>query len=600
MTTEKTIPRRSEVPEELTWNLADMFPDDRAWEEEYNALQAYAGKAEQFRGTLGRSAEDLLAWFRLDDEISIRLSKLFGYASCKGDEDTGNGFYQDMRSKGMSVAVALGSAAAFATPELMEIPDATLDRFYAEKPELETYRRVLDRIRARREHILSPSEEKLLAAAGEMAGAPDQISSVFRDADLTFQDVEDGEGGLHQLTDGTFIPYLMSADRVLRKNAFEAYYHRLSEFRNTVAATLDAQFRQLKFFADARRYPTTIDAALDVTEVPVKVYLNLIDVVHQNLPQMYRYVALRKKLLGVEELHMYDVYTPIVPDADVAIPFEQAKQTVLEALAVLGEDYTALLREGFENRWIDVYENVGKRGGAYSSGTSDPHPYVLLNHKDNLDSQFTLAHEMGHALHSYHSHKYQPTCTADYVIFVAEVASTCNEVLLMRHLLGKTSDKKQRAYLINHFLDQFKGTVYRQTMFAEFELMMGRMNEENQALTADVLCEKYRELNRLYFGPDMISDEEIAMEWARIPHFFYNYYVFQYATGFSAAVAIANRILREGAPAVADYKKFLSGGSSRDPISLLKIAGVDMSEPDPINSALKLFGELVDELETLV
>ena len=302
----------------------------------------------------------------------------------------------------------------------------------------------------------------------------------------------------------------------------------------------------------------------------------------------------------IRELHMYDVYTPIVADADQTIPYEQAKETVLEALQVLGEDYVDLLKEGFSNRWIDVYENVGKRSGAYSSGNSRPHPYVLLNHKDNLDCQFTLAHEMGHALHSYHSCKYQPVSTSDYVIFVAEVASTCNEVLLMRHLLKKTTDKKQRAYLINHFMDQFKGTVYRQTMFAEFELAMGKMAENGQALTADALCQKYHELNKLYFGPDMVSDDQIALEWARIPHFFYNYYVFQYATGFSAAVAIANRILKEGAPAVADYKKFLSGGCSTDPISLLKIAGVDMSSPEPVNSALALFGELVDEMEQLV
>jgi len=392
----------------------------------------------------------------------------------------------------------------------------------------------------------------------------------------------------------------MSDDRVLRKNTFDTYYKRMGEFRNTVAATLDSQFKQLMFFSTARGYESTIAASLDRTEVPVNVYLNLIEAVHNNLDKMYRYVALRKKMLGVDELHMFDVYTPIVADADAAITFEQAKETVLEALAVLGEDYTALLKEGFDNRWIDVYENVGKRGGAYSTGSGKPHPYVLLNHKDNLDSQFTLAHEMGHALHSYHSTKHQPTNTADYVIFVAEVASTCNEVLLMRHLLNKTTDKKQRAYLINHFLDQFKGTVYRQTMFAEFELAMGQLAESGQALTADVLSKKYHELNKLYFGPDMVSDEGIALEWTRIPHFFYNYYVFQYATGFSAAVAIANRILSEGAPAVADYKKFLSGGCSTDPISLLKIAGVDMSTPDPVNSALKLFGELVEELESLL
>ena len=594
------IPKRSEVPVENTWDLTDIFPSDEAWLAEYEALKASPAEIEAHRGTLGRSAKDLLAWFRLQDALSVRLTKLYGYANCKSDEDTGNNFYQDLRAKGVSTLVAVGSAAAFATPEIMAIEEETLARFYAEEPALEVYRRNIDQILRRRAHILSPAEEKLLAATGEMANAPDQICSTFRDADLTFPDVTDGEGNTRQLTDGTFVPLLMSPDRVLRKNAFEAYYARMGEFKNTVAATLDAQFRQLKFFADARRYPTTIEAALDGTEVPAPVYFNLIEAVHANLPAMYKYVALRKKLLGLDELHMYDVYTPIVADADVAISYEQAKATVLEALAVLGEDYTALLKEGFENRWIDVYENVGKRGGAYSSGNSYPHPYVLLNHKDNLDSQFTLAHEMGHALHSYHSCKYQPVNTADYVIFVAEVASTCNEVLLMKHLLAKTTDKKQRAYLINHFLDQFKGTVYRQTMFAEFELAMGRMNEAGETLTADALSEKYLALNKLYFGPDMVSDDGIALEWARIPHFFYNYYVFQYATGFSAAVAIANRILSEGEPAVKDYKKFLSGGSSADPISLLKIAGVDMSSPDPINSALSLFGELVDELGSLV
>ncbi len=594
------IPKRSEVRVEDTWNLTDIFPSDEAWLAEYKELQNAPAAVVAHKGKLGESAKNLLAWFEGQDELSIRLTKFYGYASCKSDEDTGNGTYQDFRAKAISTLVAISSASAFATPEIMAIDDETLNGFYKAEPKLETYRRSLYQIRRRKAHILSPAEEKLLAAAGEMANAPEQIGSVLRDADMSYPDVTDGEGNVHPLTDGTLVPLLMSPDRTLRKNTFQAYYKRLGEFRNTVAATLDAQFRQLKFYANARAYGSTLEASLDSTEVPVPVYLNLIEAVHQNLPKMYRYVALRKKIMGVDELHMYDVYPPIIPDADVKISFEEAKKTVLEALAVLGEDYTALLRQGFENRWIDVYENAGKRGGAYSSGNSYPHPYVLLNHKDNLDSMFTLAHEMGHALHSYHSCKYQPTNTADYVIFVAEVASTCNEVLLMRHLLNKTTDKKQRAYLINHFLDQFKGTVYRQTMFAEFELTMGKMTEQNETLTADALCEKYHALNKLYFGEDMISDDEIALEWARIPHFFYNYYVFQYATGFSAAVAIANRILKEGESAVADYKKFLSGGSSADPISLLKIAGVDMSTPDPVNSALELFGSLVNELETLI
>lgn len=598
--TNQSIPKRSEVPEEMTWNLKDMFESDQAWMAEYEAMKEFPAKIAAFQGTLARSAQDLLAWFRLQDEIELRLSVLTGYASCKGDEDTGNSFYQDVRGKAMNVYVSIASAAAFATPEIMAIADETLDRFYAQQPELETYRRSLYQIRRRKDHILSPAEERLLASAGEMANASENIAGVFRNADQIFPDVTDSQGNVHPLTDATFVPLLTSPDRELRRRAFETYYKQLGQYKNTIAATLDGQFKQLCFFSNARHYDSTIQASLDATEVPVPVYMNLIEAVHNNLDKMYRYVALRKKLLGVDELHMYDVYTPIVADADQAITYEQAKETVLEALQVLGDDYVDLLKEGFSNRWIDVYENVGKRSGAYSSGNSRPHPYVLLNHKDNLDCQFTLAHEMGHALHSYHSCKYQPVSTSDYVIFVAEVASTCNEVLLMRHLLKKTTDKKQRAYLINHFMDQFKGTVYRQTMFAEFELAMGKMAESGQALTADALCQKYHALNKLYFGPDMVSDDQIALEWARIPHFFYNYYVFQYATGFSAAVAIANRILKEGAPAVADYKKFLSGGCSTDPISLLKIAGVDMSSPEPVNSALALFGELVDEMEQLV
>ncbi len=599
MSNEKKIPARSEVPEEFTWNLKDIYESDDAWFADYEELKKLPEKVAAFAGRLGESAETLLAYLKLDDEIGLSLSRLHGYASRKGDEDVGSGFYQDMRGKATSLWIAVGSAGAFAVPEIMAIPDETLDRWYGEEKELGVYRRSLYQIRRRKAHILSPECEALLAASGEMAEAPEEISSVFENADLKYPAVSDAKGEKHELTGGTLVPLLESSDRVLRKNTFETFYTRLGEFRNTAAATLNAQFRQLRFYANARKYENTLAASLDRTEVPVEVYHNLIAAVHANLDKMYRYVSLRKRMLGVDELHMYDVYTPIVADSAEKIPYEKAKETVLSALSVLGDDYTAMLREGFENRWIDVYENVGKRSGAYSS-MGRPHPYVLLNHHDNLDSQFTLAHEMGHALHSYLSCKNQPVSTSEYVIFVAEVASTCNEVLLMRRLLAETTDKKQRAYLINHFLDQFKGTIYRQTMFAEFELEMGRMAENGETLTADALCEKYHALNKLYFGPDMVSDDGIALEWARIPHFYYDYYVFQYATGFSAAVAIANRILREGAPAVADYKRFLSGGSSADPISLLKIAGVDMSTPDPVNSALALFGELLDEMETLL
>lgn len=593
------IPERSEIPVEYTWDLTDIFPDDDAWTAELKALAEAPAQIAAFAGTLGERPGRLLDWLKLSDELGVRMEKLMGYANCKGDQDIADGFYQDMRSKAVACYVAIAGAGAFATPELLAIPDETLDRFYAECPALETYRRSLTRIRRMKEHILSPAEERLLAAAGEMSEAPDAIASALRNADLRFADAIDSEGNAHPLSAGTFGPLMESDDRALRKSAFDNCYEKYGEFKNTVAATLDAQFKQLRYFSEARHYPTTLAAALDSTEVPESVYLNLIEAVHANLDKMYRYVALRKKLLGVDELHMYDVYTPVVKDAAVKIPYEQAKATVLEALSVMGEDYVELLKTGFSSRWIDVYENRGKRSGAYSSGSSRPHPYVLLNHKDTLDSMFTIAHEMGHALHSWYSCHNQPVNTADYVIFVAEVASTCNEILLMRYLLGKTTDVKERAYLINHFLDQFKGTIYRQTMFAEFELEMGRMAEAGQALTADALCEKYLELNKLYFGPDMVSDEAIALEWARIPHFFYNYYVYQYATGFSAAAALAERILTLGEPAVKDYKRFLSGGCSTDPISLLKIAGVDMSSPEPVNAALRLFGELVEELENL-
>jgi len=594
------IPTRNEVPVEYTWNTADMYESDEAWLKEYEALAEVPATLAAYKGKISGSAAELLAFLRLQDEVNARIARFRGYASCKGDEDTANNTYQDFKGKAMSRIVAISSASAFATPEIMAIDEETLNGFYAAEPELEIYRRSLYQIRRRAAHILSPAEEKLLAAAGNISGAASDIGAMFRNADLRFPSVTDKDGVAHPLTNGTLVPLLEDSDVNFRKDVFETFFGTMAQYKNTFAATLDNHFKQLKFFADARNYKSTREASLDRTEVPEAVYDNLIEAVHNNLDKMYRYVALRRRMLGLDEVHMYDVYAPIVADAAEEIPFEQAKATVLEALQILGDDYIDMLKEGFDNRWIDVYENVGKRSGAYSSGGAQPHPYVLLNYKNNLDSQFTLAHEMGHALHSYHSTHAQPANTARYVIFVAEVASTCNEILLMRYLLGKTTDKTQRAYLINHFLDQFKGTVYRQTMFAEFEREMGRMSEAGQSLTANLLCKTYHDLNKLYFGPEMVSDEGIALEWTRIPHFFMNYYVFQYATGFSAAVAIANRIMKEGAPAVADYRKFLSSGSSADPISLLKIAGVDMSTPEPINAALELFGELVTEMEQLI
>ena len=595
---ENKIRQRSEIPAEDKWAIEDLYATDELWEQELATISEDQQVLAGFAGKLADSADTLYAYLERMEQVNAKAELLGNYCMRKSDEDTRNSTYQAMSGKFMSVVVALGAACSFETPEIMAISDEKLDAFYAAQPKLERYRRYLTNMRRRKEHILSPAEERLLAAAGEMAQAPDTIYGAFADADLTFPDAVDAEGKKHPLTQGTFVACQESPDRVLRQSAYENLYHTFGSFKNTAASVLNAQGKQLKFFADARKYPSTLDAALDQTNVPTSVYLNLIEAVHQNLDKMHRYVRLRKKLLGVEELHFYDVYTPLVADVDKKIPFADAKQTVYDALAPLGEDYRAILKEGFDNRWIDVYENVGKRGGAYSAGAA-VHPYVLLNYSGTLDSQFPLAHEMGHALHSYLSNKTQNPIDADYVIFVAEVASTCNEALLMEYLLGKTTDKKERAYLINHFLEQFKGTLYRQTMFAEFELNIGLMIGEGKTLTAEVLSAEYKRLNEMYFGPDMVVDDEIAMEWARIPHFYYNYYVFQYATGYSAAIALSRRILSEGEPAVKDYLGFLSGGCSKSPIDLLKGAGVDMTSPAPVNQALQLFGELLDEMEEL-
>ena len=593
------IRKRSEIPVEDTWATEDMFASDEAWEKALDELLQYEPELISYNGHLGDSAQKLYTFLKLVEDSNEKVSLLANYCMRKSDEDTRNSTYQAMTGKLMSSVVKLSASTSFETPEIMAISDETLDRFYADFPQLERYRRSLTDMRRMKDHVLSAAEEKLLAAAGEMSQSPNSIYGMFSNADLTFEDAEDSQGKKHQVTQGTFASCQESADRVLRKNAYESLYAGFSKFRNTAAGLLNAQNTQLKFFAQARHYPSAFEASLDGTNVPTSVYLNLIEAIHANLDTMHRYVRLRKKLLGVDELHFYDVYAPLVSDVDKKIPFAEAKQTVYDALAPLGEEYQKILKEGFDNRWIDVYENEGKRSGAYSAGVK-VHPYVMLNYTGSLDSQFTLAHEMGHALHSYLSNKTQNPVDSQYVIFVAEVASTLNEALLMEYLLGRTTDKKERAYLINHFLEQFKGTIFRQTMFAEFELFMGRMVTEGKALTAELLSDEYRRLNEQYFGPDMVVDDQIAVEWARIPHFYYDYYVFQYATGYSAAIALSRRILKEGKPAVDDYIRFLSGGCSKKPVDLLKGAGVDMTGPEPVTAAMELFGQLLDEMEALM
>ena len=595
----QTIPVRADADPKYTWALEDIYPSDEAWDAAYAEAQNFSRQISAYRGRLGSSARTLLEFLQLGETISVAFDSLYGYAQRRSDEDTAVSKYQGMSSKAISLMVAVDSAGSFETPELLAIPDEKLDQFYQELPELTVYRTYLDNLRRKRAHILSDAEEKLLASAGEISQSPDTIYSMFADADLKFPPAVDSAGNEHELTHGSYIPLMHSTDRVLRKSAFQSLYSMYGKFRNTAAAILTAQVKQLKFHADARRYPSTLHMSLDSSNVPTEVYTNLIQAVHDNMQPMYRYVALRKKLLGVDELHMYDLYTPIVADADEKIPYEQAKETVLRALAPMGEDYLNILREGFDNRWIDVYENVGKCSGAYSAGLR-VHPYVLLNYADTLDSMFTLAHEMGHAIHSYLSNKNQPVIYSDYVIFVAEVASTCNEALLMQYLLNNTTDPRKRAYLINYFLEQFRTTLYRQTMFAEFELEINRRNEAGESLTAEVYNQIYHDLNVRYFGDGIVIDPEIDLEWARIPHFYYDYYVYQYATGYAAAIALSRRILREGEPAVRDYLEFLSGGCSKDPISLLRGAGVDMATTQPITEALRLFDELIDEMEQLL
>ena len=599
MSNSETIRSREEIPQEDTWALEDLYASDEAWEQALSALTARKDEAAAYAGKLGESGETLCAFLHLLEDVDGQMELLANYAMRKADQDTRNATYQAMVGKLMGALTSIGAAFSFDTPEIMAIPEETLEGFYRACPDLERYRRYLNNERRRKAHTLSAAEERLLAAAGEMANAPDTVYGSFINADMRYPDAVDGQGKPHALSQSTFVPLEESGDRVLRKSAYENLYNTLHGMRNTAAGLLDAQNKQLKFFAEARKYGSAREAAMDRTNVPVSVYDNLIEAVHRNMDKMHRYVRLRKKLLGVDELHFYDVYTPLLKDEPARIPFAQAKQTVYDALYPLGDGYRAILKEGFENRWIDVYENQGKRGGAYSAGTK-VHPFVLLNYSGSLDSQFTLAHEMGHALHSYLSNKHQNPIDSDYVIFVAEVASTCNEALLMEYLLKKTTDKKERVFLINHFLDQFKGTIYRQTMFAEFEKFMGAAVDAGQTLTADMLSAEYARLCKLYYGEDMVVDDQIAMEWARIPHFYYNYYVFQYATGYSAAIALSRRILREGENAVKDYLGFLSGGCSKSPIDLLKGAGVDMTSPAPVNDALKLFGELLDEMERLM
>lgn len=590
--------KRSEQNIQDTWNMEDMFPGDEIWEKDFETAAELIPKYADFAGKVSKDKEKLIEYFRFNDEVNLLVERLYVYSNQKYHEDMAESKYQAYSGKAQKLVVDIGSASAYFEPELLEMDEEVLLEWMKDE-RLADYRRYVSEILRGKEHTLDKKTEEILAKSKKMASAADNIYAMYNGADIEFPEVTDSKGEKMKLTHGNFVPILGGTDRELRKNAFKALYDTYGKMKNTIAATFNANVEQACFYADVRNYPSSLAMYLDGSNIPVSVYDNLIEVVHENMDLMHRYVALRKKILGVDELHMYDVYAPIAKAPKEKFSFEKAKEMVLEGLAPMGEDYLCKLKEGFENRWIDVYENEGKRSGAYSWGAYGTHPYVLLNYQGTLDDVFTLAHEMGHALHSYYSDANQPYIQAGYRIFVAEVASTCNESLLIHDLLKKTEDKEMKAYLINHFLEQFKGTLYRQTMFAEFEKKTHAMVQQGETLTSEVLCQTYYDLNKEYFGEEMVSDEEIALEWARIPHLYNPFYVYQYATGISAAIALSRKIMKEGEAGVKDYMKFLTGGGSKDPIELLKLAGVDMNSKEPIEQALQLFKELLDQMEEI-
>ena len=599
MSQKNQLPKRSEIAKSDQWRIQDLYANESEWEREYKETQRGLDGYQKFQGRLAKSAKVLFEALQERDRIQMLLERLYVYANQRYHEDTGNSVYQQLSGRAQNLMVKAQGAFSFLDPELMELTEELFERFLEENEKLRLYKRYMEEIFRTRKHVLSKEMEEVMAQVSQIANGPENIFSMFNNADLRFGTLQDEEGNSVELTHGRYAQFLESSDRNVRKAAFERLYDTYGQFQNTLAATFEANVKQAGFFAKMRNYPSARAAALDGGNIPVEVYDQLLTAVHQALPALHRYMELRRRLLGVDVLHMYDLYTPLVSSEKKRYSFEQAKSLVKEGLATLGEDYQELLQKGFDEGWIDVYENQGKRSGAYSWGAYGTHPYVLLNYNGTLNHVFTLAHEMGHALHSWYSDHAQPYPYAGYRIFVAEVASTCNESLLIHDLIGKAQEDSEKAYLINYFLEQFRTTIYRQTMFAEFEKIVHEKCAQGESLTANVLCKIYRELNQVYFGDGMEVDEQIALEWARIPHFYTPFYVYQYATGFSAAIAISQKII-DGEPKIVEkYKRFLSGGSVMDPVELLKICGVDMTSPQPVTEALRMFERYLEEMESL-
>ncbi|WP_186575728.1 oligoendopeptidase F [Aquibacillus kalidii] len=597
---QKELKSREQVPVEYTWKLEDIFATDKEWEKELEGIKQQIPAFKEYQGQLSDSAQKLYDLLSLQDEVSARIGKLYTYAHMRYDQDTTNSFYQAMNAKAENVITQVSSAMSFIVPEILTIEEEKLNGFLEEKEELKLYKHTLSEITRQRPHILSEKEEELLAEASEVTDNASQTFGMLNNADLKFPAVKDEEGNEIDLTHGRYINFLESSDQRVRRDAFKAMYDTFGSFKNTFSSTLSGTIKKDNFYAKVRKYDSARQSALDNNKIPEQVYDNLVEAVNERLPLLQRYVALRKRVLDLEELHMYDLYTPLIKDVDMKFTYEEAQEHILKGLEPLGEEYVNIIKKGYEERWVDVEENKGKRSGAYSSGAYGTNPYILMNWQDNLNNLFTLAHELGHSLHSYYTRENQPFRYGNYSIFVAEVASTCNEALLNEYMINNTTDDKQKLFLINHFLEGFRGTVFRQTMFAEFEHNIHILAQNGEALTADKLTEVYYDLNKKYFGDDLIVDEEIGLEWARIPHFYYNYYVYQYATGYSAAQSLASQILKEKEPAVARYKEFLKAGSSDYPIEVLKRAGVDMTEKAPILSALDVFEEKLNEMEKLL
>ena len=593
------LPSRAEVPERFKWRLTDIYKNEDAWEKDFKATEKRLPEIAKFSGKLGGSAKTLLDCFKLRDEIEITIGKLLVCAHMKSHEDTAESKHQGPANRATTLSVQFSSACSFITPEILAIPDAKLKNFIAD-PLLKDYKFNLTELLRQRAHVLSNEEETLLAASGDMAGTAENAFSMLTNADMKFPPIKDEKGHKVEMSEERAVSYLRSRKRSVRKAAFDSLYKPFGEMKNTLGATFDGMLKASRFYAGARKYDSPLAGALDGDNIPLSVYDSLVDTLESNLDPMYRYMNLRKKVLRVKELHMYDLYTPLVADPFSDISWSEAKEMMFAALAPLGEPYLEQVRKGLEEGWIDVFPNKGKRSGGYSWGSYGTHPYIFLNYTNGLNDVSTLVHEMGHSMHSFYSHKNQPFPTADYCIFTAEVASTTNEVLLLSKLIAETRDKRKKFYLLNRRLENIRTTVYRQTMFASFEREVHKRAASGGDTTPDALCELWRSLNAKYYGPSVTVDEALKMEWARIPHFYSPFYVYQYATGYSAATALAAGILDKGAPARDKYLNFLTKGGSDYPIELLKGAGVDMSTPAPVLAVVKIFSETLDEMERLL